>query len=412
MSAFLSDFFSGFWLTLTAMSPYLLFGFLVAGFLSVLVPPSLVERHLGGRGLWPVLKASFFGVPLPLCSCGVIPVAASLRRHGASRGAVTAFLLSTPQTGIDSIMVTYGLLGPVVAVFRPIAAFVAGILGGAAVSASGADKGIETEDEPRCEGACCIREPHRGRFAAALHYGFVTLPADIGPALVLGLVLAGVISAAVPGDFFAKYLPAGILGMLVMLAFGIPVYVCATASVPIAAALIAKGVSPGAALVFLMTGPATNAATIATVWKVMGRRTALIYFGSVAVTSLASGMIFDALFTAEGAAAHFHEAHEGGGMLPGAAVALMAVLLYSAWRERAKRAKPIAEKTDLTFHVTGMHCSHCVESVKRALREVRGVTSVEVDLGEGLAIVRGEGLDRQALADAIRNLGYGVSGES
>ncbi len=411
MEAYLTAFVQGFWYTLTEMSPYLLFGFLVAGLLSVLISPALVERHLGGRGLWPVVKASFFGVPLPLCSCGVIPVAASLRRHGASRGATTAFLLSTPQTGVDSIFVTYGLLGPVIAVFRPIAAFVAGLVGGAAVSFSGADDAGEVKKGPGCTGACCMNEPGTSKFVSALHYGFVTLPADIGKALMVGLILAGAISAAVPNDYLAGHLGTGIGGMLVMMAFGIPIYVCATASVPIAAALVAKGVSPGAALVFLMTGPATNAATIATVWKVMGRRTALIYFGTVAATALASGLLLDSFFPVMDIGSHFHAGHEGASLLTTlTAAALLAVLGYATWKGSVSEEPAAEEPTGMktVLKVGGMHCSHCVAAVERALGECTGVESVKVDLSAGTATVSGEGFDEGELREKVTALGYTV----
>jgi uncharacterized membrane protein YraQ (UPF0718 family) len=284
--------------TVLAMSPYLLFGFLVAGILHVMIRPETVERHLGGRGLLQVVKASLFGVPLPLCSCGVIPVAVSLRKSGAGRGAVTSFLISTPQTGVDSIFVTFSLLGPVYAVFRPVAAFVSGILGGSAVSL------IEKEETAAPgrdhSGACaaCGAPARKKGLRQALSYGFITLPRDINKALIAGVLIAGVIGALVPDDFFAAFLGGGLVSMLVMAVAGIPIYVCATASVPIAAALIAKGVSPGAALVFLMTGPATNAATIFAVSKVMGRRTAGIYLASVALTAIAGGLLLDGIYSA------------------------------------------------------------------------------------------------------------------
>ena len=164
MPEWLTNIPADFWLVLGQMAPYLLFGFLVAGVLSVLVRPEFVERHLGGRGIWAVLKASAFGVPLPLCSCGVIPVAASIRRHGASKGATTAFLISTPQTGVDSILATFGLLGPVFAVYRPLAALVSGLLGGAVVSA--AENGAEAPGpSEKCQDACCAPGAKRGKIS-------------------------------------------------------------------------------------------------------------------------------------------------------------------------------------------------------------------------------------------------------
>ena len=286
----------GFWETTLAMAPYLLFGFFVAGLLSVVISADKVEKHLGGRGLMPIMKASLFGVPLPLCSCGVIPVAASLRRHGANKGSTTAFLLSTPQTGVDSIMVTLSLLGPVFAIFRPIAAFVTGLLGGVVVEAVDREDDEGTEPE-HCADECCESEGRRATLARILHHGFVTLPRDIAKPLFIGLIIAGVISGIAPPQFFSDTVGTGIVAMLVMMALGIPLYVCATASVPIAAAMwLQGGATPGAILVFLMTGPATNAATITTIWKMMGRRVAIAYLAVVATTALGSGLLLDYVF--------------------------------------------------------------------------------------------------------------------
>lgn len=284
-----------FWNTLCEMAPYLLFGFFVAGMLSIFISPEFVEKHLGGRGIWPVFKASLFGVPLPLCSCGVIPVATSLRRHGSSKGATTAFLLSTPQTGVDSIMATFGLLGPVFAIFRPLAAFVVGMLGGSLVAATEPSNGADTNAEP-CSDECCAHTGKSSRLRKALRHGFTVLPRDIAKPLLVGLIIAGAISAFVPENFFAENLGKGFVAMLVMMAVGIPVYVCATASIPVAAMMMMKGVTPGAALVFLMTGPATNAATIAMLWKMLGKRITLIYLAVVAFTALGSGLLLDYFF--------------------------------------------------------------------------------------------------------------------
>jgi len=324
-----------FWGTLSEMAPYLLLGFLVAGVLSAFVPPDLVERHLGGKGWRSVLKSSLFGVPLPLCSCGVVPVAASLRRHGATRGATTAFLLSTPQTGVDSVLVTLGLLGPAFAVFRPLAALLTGVVGGCVVDAVG-DTGDPNDDAPpACTDECCSMPHGTGRLKKMLRYGFVVLPRDIGRAMAVGLAIAGVIAVAVPEDFFTGALGSGLVAMLLMMVVGIPIYVCATASVPIAAALIAKGVSPGVALVFLVAGPATNAATLTTVWKVLGHRTTLTYLATVAVAAVLSGLLLDYLFTVSGMSA----VHVGHRMLPmpvkfASAVVLLAILAVGMWHPK------------------------------------------------------------------------------
>jgi len=286
-----------FWGTLAEMSPYLLFGFFVAGFLSVLVSQELVEKHLGGRGIWPLLKASLFGVPLPLCSCGVIPVSMSLRKHGASKGAVISFLLSTPQTGVDSIFVTLSLLGPVFAVFRPVVAFITGIIGGLLINISEKSTELKNQLTTKCPDQCCDDSKKNNKIKRGLKYGFVTLPHDIARAMLAGLLIAAFISALVPDGFFAEKLGTGIFAMVVMMFLGIPVYVCATASIPVAAALIIKGLTPGAAIVFLMTGPATNAAAFVTIWKTLGTKTAVIYILTVAGCSLASGILLDFIIT-------------------------------------------------------------------------------------------------------------------
>jgi uncharacterized membrane protein YraQ (UPF0718 family)/copper chaperone CopZ len=414
MTGFIQDVLLQTWGTLRAMSPFLLFGFLVAGILYVFIRPELVERHLGGEGVSQVVKASLLGVPLPLCSCGVIPVAASLRRHGAGKGATTSFLISTPQTGVDSIMVTLSLLGPVFAVFRPLFAFISGIFGGLAVNLlDGGDDREVRQGRPACTD-CDEGGSHRSAgFGGAMRYGFHTLPGDINRALIIGIMLAGLIGALVPDDYFASILGGGILAMLVMMVVGIPIYVCATASVPIAAALIAKGVSPGAVLVFLMTGPATNAATILTVSRVMGRRTAAIYLASVVVSAIAGGFLLDAIYRA----GSFEGAMKHAWMLPGwlksvSAVLLLAVMTGSFFRLPGQRraAAEVGEGKGLKLKIQGMTCEHCASSVTRALKEVRGVSSARVDLKKGEAVVTGMDLELSLLIEAVESLGYKVTG--
>ncbi|MBN1257782.1 MAG: SO_0444 family Cu/Zn efflux transporter [Planctomycetes bacterium] len=301
----LLDLLYGSWLVLGQMAPYLLLGFLIAGILSVCVSPPWVEKHLGKRGLWQVIKASLLGVPLPLCSCGVIPVSVSLRQSGASRAATTAFLISTPQTGVDSIAVTYSMLGPVFAIFRPLVALITGIIGGALVQAFGEPNEIKPveipggKSSPCCEDHCCMEEkPKANALARIFSHGFIALPRDIGPALLIGIIIAGGIAALVPEKSQAAYLGSGALSILLLMAAGVPVYVCATASVPIAAGLMHMGASPGAAVAFLIAGPATNAATFTTIWKALGHRTALLYLLTVAISAFAGGLLLDWLYQA------------------------------------------------------------------------------------------------------------------
>ena len=427
-------FFAASWAVFGAMAPYLLLGFAVAGLLSVVISPEWVERHLGGNGLGQVIKASLFGVPLPLCSCGVIPVAASLRRHGASKGATTAFLLSTPQTGVDSIAVTYGLLGPFLAVVRPLAALITGIFGGGLVQAFNGHR-VEAHSEVEdgataqsCSSGCCDEEKpkNRSKILDALRYGLVILPRDIGKALILGVAISGLISAFVAPQALESALGGGLWPMLAAMAIGIPLYVCATASTPIALGLIHAGLSPGAALVFLISGPATNSAALTTLWKVLGRRTAIIYLLTVAVASLATGLAVDGLIATGGlpesalvpaatsvAAQATHAHHEGGGPVSwfetASALALLAVLINALRpRRRPDGDEAMAKEDERMFElkVDGMRCNGCVTSVQRALSEVSGVTDAEVQLDEGRALIRGDGFSVQELIEAVKSLGY------
>jgi len=410
------------WFVLGEMAPYLLFGFLVAGILSVCISPPFIERHLGGRGFGPVLKASLLGIPLPLCSCGVIPVTASFRRHGASRGATTSFLLSTPQTGVDSILITYALLGLVFAAFRPVAAMATGLIGGLLVmlfAQSGRDNGEPTA--PRCAESCCAdRKEHKHNVVwRALEYGFVTLPRDIGLPLLLGVGIAGAIAALTSPDQWGPYLGSGVLSIIVVMALGVPIYVCATASVPIAAGLIHLGASPGAALAFLIAGPATNAATITTLWKLLGKRSAALYLLTIGISAVAGGLTLDWLILATGTsvpqlAAHHHDTPEGLWLSAFWAVLLLVVLGVSY----AARHHPTAEysteddpdatqpRERITLAVDGMTCDHCMAAVTQALDECHGTASVKVDLAAGQAVVVGDRLDALELVAAVNALGY------
>ncbi len=323
-----------FWQVLGEMAPYLLFGFFVAGILSVVLSADTIEKHLGGRGIWPILKASALGVPLPICSCGVIPVSAAIRRHGAGKGPTTAFLISTPQTGVDSILVTYSLLGPVFAIYRPIAALISGLIGGMAVSAFDPEDNQADPPKEACTEACCTGVDTHGRLYRALAYGFGTIPRDIAGALLVGLLIAALASALVPADFFTKHMSGGVVQILLLMLLGIPIYMCATASIPIAAGLIMAGVSPGAAFALLVTGPATNAATISTVWKVLGRRTCLIYVGTMVMAAFFGGLLLNQLVTTKQVTDAMHHDWMPTWVKTVAAIALLGVLTYAIVTKR------------------------------------------------------------------------------
>ena len=330
------------WDVTRQMAPYLLFGFGMAGFLSVFISAETVERHLGKRGFGQVLKAALLGVPLPLCSCSVVPVSASLYRHGASKGATLSFLASTPQTGVDSIAVTWSLMGPVVTLFRIIAAFVSGLLAGVGVELLPDDATPATAAAPDEEDACCCENRSQSRLRRAYRYGFVTLPQDIGRSMLFGLLLSGLLGALIPANYFADRIGSGLVAMLLMMLIGIPIYTCSSGSVPVALGLMRAGLSPGAALVFLVTGPATNAATVTTIVRLLGKRATAIYLGCIAATALGMGLLLD-LFVTRGAFAAPDQSCgscvDGVGLLDLWAILLLVMLLPSCakWLPRRFR---------------------------------------------------------------------------
>lgn len=401
------------WSVLGQMSPYLILGFIISGILSVMISPKWVEKHLGGGRYSSIIKATLLGVPLPLCSCGVIPVAASLRKHGANKGATTSFLISTPQTGVDSILATYGLLGPFFAWFRPLAAFITGIIGGLIVSSVDEDKlpGNATVEEHPEEKLSFMQ-----RVRAALSYGLITLPGEIARALVVGIIIAGLISTFISSDFVSQYIGNYYLTMLLMLALGIPIYVCSTSSIPIALGFMHMGVSPGAAFVFLISGPATNAAAISVVFKVLGKIAAVIYIATVMIGSIAGGLIFDYLnqnFATGILATNQPACHVELSLLETvSAILMIGILLYSWYKSRQSPtcscSSGEAHAPDFIIEVDGMSCGNCANAVRQTILEVDGVTSAQVLLNEKRAEIHGT-CSAEAVVQAINELGYSAS---
>lgn len=335
---------------LNEMSPYLLFGFIFAGILHVLFPIDAFARHLGKRGFWSVIKAVIFGIPLPLCSCSVIPSAILLRRRGASRGAILSFLVATPITGIDSIMATYSLMGLFFTVFRVIAssvtAIVTGIMGNLLLPKEELVMHVHhyppMSDDPQCchdEAAKRSMKIHH-RIRTLFRYAFIELLGDIWKWLVIGLIVGGVISYFVPENIIQRYLGGGLQPMLIMMLVGIPMYICATGSIPIVAALIFKGMSPGVGLVFLLAGPATNAVTFTVVARELGKGAAVIYVTCIAVMSLLMGLVLDLLWE-KGSSPPLH-AMTHGPMLPSwvsdsSTIIFLALILLVSIRNGKKR---------------------------------------------------------------------------
>lgn len=287
-------------------SIYILFGIFVGGLLKVFLNPSMVSSHLGQGRFSSVFKAALLGIPIPLCSCGVLPAAASLKRQGANNGATTAFLISTPESGVDSIAISYALLDPIMTVVRPVAAFITATAAGILENLLGSPDTKEQSPpdltctiDNCCDGLDCPPEEHirhhtfNEKIRAGMTFAFGELWSDMVGWFLMGIFLGGAITVLVPPEIMMRYLGGGISSMLLMLAFGIPLYICATASTPIAAALILKGVSPGAALVFLLVGPATNITSLTVLIGILGKRATVIYLGALAVSAVAFGLAVD-----------------------------------------------------------------------------------------------------------------------
>ncbi len=303
----MNEFFNNFLhLTLDA-APWLVLGLILGGLLKILIPTAWLEKHLTGEGLWPILKAALIGAPLPLCSCGVLPAALGLRRAGASRSATTSFLVSTPETGVDSVTITYAMLGPVMAIARPITAIVSAVVAGLLVgrsqpaqvfSASAADTTANccsTEKENCCDTSTESKET----ILSSIGYVFTDLLKDILLWLLIGLLFSAAIQTWVPDDFMTRW-GSGLVAMLVMVVISVPMYICATASTPIAAGLMLSGISPGTILVFLLAGPASNIGSLGVIRKELGQRAMVAYLTGVIVVAVAAGLILDALLESTG----------------------------------------------------------------------------------------------------------------
>lgn len=303
------DILVSFWNVLAMMAPWLLCGFLFAGVVSIFLPKSWVEKTMGkSRGLRGILNAVLIGVPLPVCSCGVLPLTAGLKKAGAGKGASAAFLISTPQTGFDSILATYSLLGPFFAVARPFAAFLTGIVGGVTVDlVARGDEGPPPAAPKTCCCCCCQKKDEQGAGHGEQAVGLSArvvqilqkadeLLGEILRPLLIGLMIAATVTVFVPENFLADVFGRrDYLAMPAMVLIGFPMYVCSTAAIPIALSLIQKGLSPGAAFVFLMVGPAINAASLATVSKLIGLRATVAYALVIALGSIACGVLVNLL---------------------------------------------------------------------------------------------------------------------
>jgi len=369
MIAFLTAFALNTWHMVAEMAPYLIFGFAIAGLLHVLIRKEQVQRLLGKPGLGAVFKACLIGVPMPLCSCSVIPVAAALHKSGASRGATAAFLSSTPQTGVDSMLATYSLMGGLFATVRVVVAFVSGIVTGFLIELF-CNNRVEDNTPPSSPASSLsptltpnpqstpseitsmsktpqvsalkpqVSSPQPSRLSTALRYGFINLPADLAVALLVGLALAGLITTLLPPDLISGPISTGPLAFLLATVISLPLYICATASIPMAYALMAAGLSPGAALIFLIAGPATNTATVISLWKMLGHKATLIYLGSLIVIAWIAGWLLNSTL---GTQTIEHSMHQHAAMAPEfwqhvSGIVLILILLVSLYLSRPPKA--------------------------------------------------------------------------
>jgi len=373
----ITHFFEALWQLSLAMAPYIIFGLAFAGILHEVVPDSIVTKHLGKDNVSSVVKSTLFGIPLPVCSCGVIPLATSIKKSGASKGATLSFLISTPITGVDSILATYGIFGWIFTLYRAVTSMVIAMIAGIltnifdpdtaeeeqkeaavkkpAFSAVSTQKvnsfsmqaPVQKEESESCgtgTGSCCSStESEKKSFSlrAAMKYAFVTLLGDIAKPLFWGLLLGALITVAIPENLSAILKTYSWLSYFIVILIAVPMYVCATASLPIAAGLMLSGVSAGAAFVFLSAGPATNTVTIGVVKKMLGTKSLIIYLGSIIVGSILFGLgldyIFDVSAIDPSSLIHLHE--EGGIIATLSSVVLWGLILWFI-------AKPYFTKKD------------------------------------------------------------------
>ncbi len=403
------------------MAPWLLLGFIFAGILHVYMPQGSIRKYMGGKNLKSVIYASLLGIPLPLCSCGVIPTGIAFHKEGASKGSTVSFLISTPQTGVDSILATYSLLGLPFAILRPIVAFFSGIFGGAITNS--VTKNDKDEHIGNLSTQKSTEIENNGKFKTMLKYAFHDFLMDIAKWLVVGLSIAALIAVILPDDFFIRYLHNEFLSMLIVLAASVPIYVCATGSIPIAAVLMMKGLSPGAALVFLMAGPATNAATMAVIGKAIDKKTLLVYLGTIIGSAMLFGWLTNQFLPGEWftfALDHVGHEHE---LLPYwlkiTSTVLLAMLILNGYFRKyfikSQLKTTIPNMSDqintMKISVTGMTCNHCKLSAENSISSVQGVKRVIADPDKSEVYIEGENINLDDIKKHIENVGFTFHGK-
>tara|TARA_B110000014_G_C20112788_1_gene586666 strand:- start:436 stop:1692 length:1257 start_codon:yes stop_codon:yes gene_type:complete len=403
------------WALCLEMAPFLMLGMFVSGIISIFVDSRFILKHIGSNNFSSILKSTVMGIPIPLCSCGVIPVAATLREAGASKGSTVSFLVSTPQTGIDSIFLTYGMLGPIFAIFRPLAAFISGLFSGMVINHLDDDvhHHLKNPNNIPSERKSLLNEARSG-----IKYGFLTLPADIVVPLSQGLIIATLIGMFIPPDLIASYFSSSLYILyFLMLAVSLPLYVCATASIPIAVVLMSKGIPAGAVFVFLMAGPATNASSIAVIKNILGTRTLYQYLALISLTAIVFGAILDFFFTIIlPGMENISHVHGNDSPFSIFLTIIFLLILANSYRYSIRGSNQENEEVDssldqlvenkISLKVGGMTCSHCKESVENAVKSCEGVQNVSVDLLTGMVEVGGSSFDDSAIQNKIKSIGF------
>lgn len=401
------------WAMIAEMGPYLILGLAISALLHRVLRQAWIERLMGQRNFRSVLYGSIVGVPMPLCSCGVIPVTMSLHSKGASKGATVSFLTSTPQTGVDSFLATYGMLGPVFALYKIVVAFISGILVGLTADFFDRGKGEKAKPAPPTHSTTETQPT----LSQSLRYGFYTMPGELASALIIGFVLAGLISALTPPDLLANIPGGAISAILLATLISVPFYICSTGSIPLALALINSGLPISAALVLLIAGPATNIATITTMRKVLGGRSTLIYVGGVILTTWIAAAIYH-FFLDTGTLGNHGMTHDMSlplwKHLGGAA--LLAILLFPRLKSLFTKTKQSPTLTNQipdmqhTLSISGMSCSHCENSVKNGLASLPNIEVIDVDKNGGTATIRTDDFDEPTISEKISSLGFDYQG--
>jgi uncharacterized membrane protein YraQ (UPF0718 family)/copper chaperone CopZ len=399
------------WTILCELSPWLLLGMFISGLLHVLLPKDFVRtRFQGFRG---VVQSVLLGVPLPLCSCGVIPAGIGLKNDGASDGASIGFLISTPQTGVDSILVSASFFGWPFAIFKMVTAGITGLIGGWITDATNYEAGKNLSGEQSSDGAAAVGKASQSSDSRPSWGELIPHSIEILHSIWLWLLIGIAISALIETLGFESVLnrvnEAGLLAsMILMLAISIPLYVCATASVPIAAALVQAGLPPAVALVFLMAGPATNLTTMGAIRSRFGFRVLAIYLSTLVLGSFLAAFLFDWVLSANvnGTGVHVHD--HGSWWSVGSAIIVAALILQIAIKNIKRRfGRPMVGAAEIELSVKGMHCGSCANRIEAAVGRLDGVKKVLVSLDIDRVTVQGE-VERAELVNLIKSLGFEV----